>query len=97
MVVFSYSNKKPHCISRALLERSTVFSLKFRHPVSRKIGHLVSIRIGISKMAKGDEYLDYDPDGTIERMARKGSRSISFQRKCKMNAEHTGKRMLNAR
>ena len=27
--------------------------------VSRKIRHLAAIRIGISKIAQGDEYLDY--------------------------------------
>ena len=37
--------------------------------VARKIGRLVAIRIGISKMAKGDEYLDY-PGETLERMAK---------------------------
>ena len=37
--------------------------------VSRRIHYLVAIRIGMSKMTKGDEYLDY-PDETLERMAK---------------------------
>ena len=37
--------------------------------VPRKIRHFVAIRIGMNKMAEGDEYLDY-PDETLERTAK---------------------------
>ena len=37
--------------------------------VSREIHHLVAIRIGISEIAQGDEYLDY-PGETLERRAK---------------------------
>ena len=37
--------------------------------MSREIRHLVAFRIGLSKIAQGDEYLDY-PGETLERMAK---------------------------
>ena len=37
--------------------------------VVRKIGRLVAIKIGISKMAKGDKYLYY-PDEALERAVK---------------------------
>ena len=37
--------------------------------VARKIRHLVTLRIGMNKMAEGDEYLDY-LDETLERAAK---------------------------
>ena len=37
--------------------------------MARKICHLVAIKIGMNKMAKGDEYLDY-LDETLERAAK---------------------------
>ena len=41
--------------------------------LARKFGHLAAIRIGMSKMAKDDNYMymymDY-PDETLERMAK---------------------------
>ena len=37
--------------------------------VSRKIDHFVAIRIGMSKIAKGDEYLNH-PDEILGRMAK---------------------------
>ena len=40
--------------------------------VARKIRHLVTIRIGMSKMAEGDEYLDYH-DETLERRRNLGA------------------------
>jgi len=43
--------------------------------VARKIRHLVTIRIGMSKMAEGDEYLDYH-DETLERTAKPWSVSL---------------------
>ena len=46
-----------------------VFSLNIRHKLSRKIRHLVALRIGMNKMAEDDEYLDYI-DETLERVGK---------------------------
>ena len=51
------------------MKKCRVVSKNSSTKVSRKIGHLVEIRIRMSKLAKGDEYLDY-PDQTFERIAK---------------------------
>ena len=38
------------------------------HCAQKNIRHLVTIRMGMNKMAEGDEYLDYH-DKTLEQMA----------------------------
>ena len=43
--------------------------------VTRNIRHLVAIRIGMNKMAEGDEYLDYRAE-TLEQMAKPWSVSL---------------------
>ena len=43
--------------------------------MARKIRHLVTIRIGMNKMAEGDEYLDYR-DEPLERTAKPWSASL---------------------
>ena len=56
--------------------RAPTFAIKYRilpknlsPTVARKICLLVAIRIGMNKMAEGDEYLDY-LDETLERAAK---------------------------
>ena len=43
--------------------------------MARKICHLVTIRIGMNKMAEGDEYLDY-LDETLEQAEKPWSTSL---------------------
>ena len=44
--------------------------------VTRKIGHLVPIRIGMNKMAEGDEYLDYFDETLLEQSVKPWSASL---------------------
>ena len=54
----------------SIINYITVFSLKNSSPtVAKKICHLVAVRIGMNKMAKGDTYLDY-LDETLERAVK---------------------------
>ena len=46
--------------------------------MARKIGQLVTIKIGMNKMVKGDEYLDY-LDETLERMTKLGSAIVNVK------------------
>ena len=46
-----------------------ILSKNLSPKVPREIRHLVAIRIGISKIAQGEEYLDY-PGETLERIAK---------------------------
>ena len=55
---------------------NTIFPLKIlSKTVARKIRHLVAIRIGMNKMAEGDEYLDYH-DEILEQAAKPWSASL---------------------
>ena len=51
-----------------------ILSKNLSQAVARKICHLVTIRIGMSKMAESDEYLDYH-DKTLERTEKPWSAS----------------------
>ena len=59
---YAYSVKKPIGNYRILSKNSSL-------TLSRKIRHLVANRVGMNKLAEGDEYLDYF-DETLERTAK---------------------------
>ena len=63
----------PHCVSESSV--FTIFSLKIRH-------NLVSLGIGMNKMAEGDEYLNY-LDKTLGQAAKPWSASIGVLLKTK--------------
>ena len=52
-----WSETDPHKIIMSLMYR--ILSKKLSQAVAIKICHLVEIRIEMSKIAEGDEYLDY--------------------------------------
>ena len=64
---------KYHITSKNLVQSKYCILSKNSSPkVTRQIRHLVAIRIGLSKIAKGDKYLDY-PGETLERMVKLSS------------------------
>ena len=52
-----------------------ILSRNLSQAVARKICHLVTIRIGMNKMAESDKYLDYR-DETLERTVKPWSASL---------------------
>ena len=65
----SHTRTTNHCKNYCILSKN------LSPTVARRICHLVTIRIGMNKMAKGDEHLDYH-DETLEWMAKPWSVSL---------------------
>ena len=67
MTVYMWSHHKN-------LQKEDLFK-NLSQTVARKIRHLVTIRIGMNKMAEGDKYLDYRNE-PLERMVKPWNTSL---------------------